>query len=124
MNPALFGVVADHDVRRGLPIVARATPGKLDMLGESGMQDNSQPIFEGDADDKSEVSISLSGGAKRLRRRPEEDTSDRSENPKINLGDRDAEQRRRPPKSGTKLRFGSNVVDRFRRSKVKQTILQ
>ena len=134
----MFGVVADHDVRQGLPIVARAMPEKLAMLGESDVQDNAQPaIFEGDADDRSEEPmISLGGGdAQRPRRRPEEDTSDRSENPITNLGDRDGEQPRRPPKSGVKSRFGFNVVGiksrfglnvvgRFRRPKVSQTILQ
>ena len=135
----------DHDVRHGLPIVARATPEKLDMLGESGVQDNAQPAnFEGDADDRSKESIislggedaqrlqrrpeedtrdgskesiiSLGGDAQRLQRRPEEDTRDGSENPIIKLGDRDAEQRRRPPKSRIQSRFGFDVIGRFLRS--------
>ena len=136
----MFGVVADHDVRQGLPIVARAMPEKMDMVGESNMQDNAQPaIFERDADDRSEESmISLGGGgAQRPRRRPEEDTSDRSENPIADLDDRDGEQPRgrKAPKSGVKSRFGFNVegiksrfgfnvVGRFRRPKVSQTILR
>ena len=122
----MFGVVADHEARQGLPIVARATPEELDMLGESGMQDIVQPvIFKGDADDRSEESIiSLGGGdTGRPLRWPEVDTRDRSEKQIINLGGRDAEHRRRPPKSGIKSRFGFNVVGRFRRSKVSQTIL-